>query len=39
MCAELRDIWGFAKDDIMKTTEEALGLSIRSRTELQDTGW
>jgi hypothetical protein len=25
MGAELRDIWGFAKDDITKTTEEALG--------------
>jgi hypothetical protein len=25
MGAELRDIWGFSKDDIPKTTEEALG--------------
>ena len=25
MGAELRDIWGFSKDDILKTTEEALG--------------
>jgi hypothetical protein len=25
MGAELRDIWGFSKDDITKTTEEALG--------------
>ena len=30
MDAELRDIWGFAKDDIMKTTEEALGKILQA---------